>query len=333
MVFDECHHAAEKHPYRVVARHLYDHPGSVKPRILGLTASIINIRVEDILSLEENIRELERCLDCVVATSFDKSLEEYSNRPDPEIVQYSVNREAKVDDLFDWLSDWSIARAFDFFIAWAVDWLLVRGVDWLIDSTFINWLIAHLMNWLVFDCFLAWTSQISCLHYPSRLQAAPMTESLQEVEYVLSDVSGWLEAAKNAKLPLKNTPENLHDRLTDEDKNAKEGLREIRNEVEKVRKCLTALGPYCAYLVSFHASIDHPSQVHIRNAVWIFHHYFFNQYLFWTSFCFFFKLVPLWVISMYTAFMYIFNILFSKLWLGFVYILFSWKFVYISFWV
>ena len=100
MVFDECHHAAENHPYRVVARHLHDHPGSVKPRILGLTASIINIRLENILSLEESIRELERCLDCVVATSFDKSLEEYSNRPDPEIVQYSVNREAKMDDLF-----------------------------------------------------------------------------------------------------------------------------------------------------------------------------------------------------------------------------------------
>ena len=79
------------------------------------------------------------------------------------------------------------------------------------------------------------------------------------MKHVLSDVSGWLEAAKNAKLPLNNTPENLHDRLTDEDKNAKEGLREIRNEVEKVRKCLTDLGPYCAYLVSFHAGTNHKS--------------------------------------------------------------------------
>ena len=47
LVFDEAHHAADKHPYNVIMREFHDHYSgslnanneSIKPSILGLTAS------------------------------------------------------------------------------------------------------------------------------------------------------------------------------------------------------------------------------------------------------------------------------------------------------
>lgn len=102
VILDECHHCAKEHPYREIMRLLLHHEGTAgtrsKPRILGLSASVINIKLkfrelppeERILKLESAIRELEECLGCIVVTSLDGSLREYGARPDPIVVQYLV---------------------------------------------------------------------------------------------------------------------------------------------------------------------------------------------------------------------------------------------------
>ncbi|XP_055346103.1 endoribonuclease Dicer-like [Paramacrobiotus metropolitanus] len=96
LIVDECHHAGgEEHPYRQIMRIFLRARTDGGPRILGLTASGINIRLkkknmspQD--QLEDEIKQLEACLGCKVVTSLDESLNEYGARPSPDIVTFEV---------------------------------------------------------------------------------------------------------------------------------------------------------------------------------------------------------------------------------------------------
>lgn len=86
MIFDECHHAlGGNHPYRkIMDLYLSEPKGKwfilrsiihllileVQPRILGLTASLINDKT-DPDTLEKKLYKLERILDCDIETSCD----------------------------------------------------------------------------------------------------------------------------------------------------------------------------------------------------------------------------------------------------------------------
>ncbi|KRZ27865.1 Endoribonuclease Dicer, partial [Trichinella pseudospiralis] len=100
IVFDECHHAAKQHPYRKIME-LYklcynNNSNGVQPRILGLTASVMN-RKGDENCLQKAIRSLETTL-CsrVVGTSHTDMLKLYSADPHIAVVA------CKNDNKHDW---------------------------------------------------------------------------------------------------------------------------------------------------------------------------------------------------------------------------------------
>ncbi|GMR41734.1 hypothetical protein PMAYCL1PPCAC_11929, partial [Pristionchus mayeri] len=82
MIFDECHHAlGGNHPYRKIMDRYFEEDKEKRPRILGLTASLINDKT-DPDTLEKKLAKLERILDCDIETSCDLvSVSKYGARP------------------------------------------------------------------------------------------------------------------------------------------------------------------------------------------------------------------------------------------------------------
>ncbi|XP_027015698.2 endoribonuclease Dicer [Tachysurus fulvidraco] len=79
VIFDECHLAITDHPYRDIMKKCEDSPGC--PRILGLTASILNGKC-DPSDLEEKIQNLEKILRCNAETATDLVvLDRYATQP------------------------------------------------------------------------------------------------------------------------------------------------------------------------------------------------------------------------------------------------------------
>ena len=88
LIFDECHHAKKEHPYRQItqafnAYHKYD-----LPKIMGLTASVVNGKVKP-RSLESEIKELERTLRATCETSQDEDVDLFAARPKEKVVVFS----------------------------------------------------------------------------------------------------------------------------------------------------------------------------------------------------------------------------------------------------
>ncbi|XP_046774599.1 endoribonuclease Dicer isoform X2 [Gallus gallus] len=79
LVFDECHLAIQDHPYREIMKICEDYPSC--PRILGLTASILNGKC-DPAELEEKIKKLEKILKSNAETATDLVvLDRYTSQP------------------------------------------------------------------------------------------------------------------------------------------------------------------------------------------------------------------------------------------------------------
>ncbi|KRZ14848.1 Endoribonuclease Dicer [Trichinella zimbabwensis] len=100
IVFDECHHATKQHPYRKIME-LYklcynNNNNGVQPRILGLTASVMNKKGDE-NGLQKAIRSLETTL-CsrVVGTSHTDVLKLHSADPHIAIIA------CKNDNKHDW---------------------------------------------------------------------------------------------------------------------------------------------------------------------------------------------------------------------------------------
>uniref|UniRef100_A0A8C8RTW7 ribonuclease III n=1 Tax=Pelusios castaneus TaxID=367368 RepID=A0A8C8RTW7_9SAUR len=79
LVFDECHLAIQDHPYREIMKICEKYPSC--PRILGLTASILNGKC-DPAELEEKIQKLEKILKSNAETATDLVvLDRYTSQP------------------------------------------------------------------------------------------------------------------------------------------------------------------------------------------------------------------------------------------------------------
>ncbi|PAV60477.1 hypothetical protein WR25_10602 [Diploscapter pachys] len=87
LIFDECHHAlGHNHPYRAIMRNYISLPQDDRPRILGLTASIISDKTLP-NDLEDKINKLEKILDCSVETTSNLvALSKYGARPYEAVV-------------------------------------------------------------------------------------------------------------------------------------------------------------------------------------------------------------------------------------------------------
>ncbi|XP_028968970.1 endoribonuclease Dicer [Galendromus occidentalis] len=91
LIFDECHCATGKDPYVQIMQNHYmsTHPTS-RPRILGLTASVLNKRVKT-SEMMDRIEELECKLGANLVTAF--SAVDYITRPREIIVKYAHRNE------------------------------------------------------------------------------------------------------------------------------------------------------------------------------------------------------------------------------------------------
>ena len=92
LIIDECHHATGKHPMREVMRYYasvkQSNPEATLPRILGLTASVIQKKCKS-REVPKMLKELEICLDSHLVTSsnYDEVLE-YTTKPKEVFVPY-----------------------------------------------------------------------------------------------------------------------------------------------------------------------------------------------------------------------------------------------------
>ena len=99
LVLDECHHTKKNHPYAQIMKRIEDF--SIKPRVMGLTASIINEKVKNKgislrHHLEERMKELEINLRAVCVTCVDQSSTlPYATKPKESIREYP---DLEIDD-------------------------------------------------------------------------------------------------------------------------------------------------------------------------------------------------------------------------------------------
>ncbi|XP_052740940.1 endoribonuclease Dicer isoform X2 [Bicyclus anynana] len=90
IIFDECHHAVEDHPMRLIMKHFENCPKQEQPRILGLTATLLNGNVK-LNKVEEILRELETTFQATIATANDMGeVAPHSTNP-KEILQHYRN--------------------------------------------------------------------------------------------------------------------------------------------------------------------------------------------------------------------------------------------------
>ncbi|CAB3254713.1 unnamed protein product [Arctia plantaginis] len=87
LIFDECHHAVEDHPMRIIMKHFEDCPKVKQPRVLGLTATLLNANVK-LNKVEETLHDLEITFHATIATVDELGqVLNYSTNPH-EMVQF-----------------------------------------------------------------------------------------------------------------------------------------------------------------------------------------------------------------------------------------------------
>ena len=105
LIFDECHHAKKNDPYRQIMQCFSDCPQRSLPKVMGLTASIVNGKVKP-YKIESEIQELERTLRSTCETSQDKDVEKYAVKPEELVLDYpSQSTDENVNILIQILSD------------------------------------------------------------------------------------------------------------------------------------------------------------------------------------------------------------------------------------
>ena len=105
LIFDECHHAKNKDPYSQIMEYYSTCQQRPLPKVLGLTASIVNGKVKP-FQIESEIQELERTLRSTCETSQDEDVEKYAAKPEELVLVYkSESTDENVNILIQILSD------------------------------------------------------------------------------------------------------------------------------------------------------------------------------------------------------------------------------------
>ena len=90
LIFDECHHAKKKHPYRQIMQFFIGCETEDCPKVLGLTAAVVHRKVKA-QNIESEIKELECTLRSTCETSQDEEIEKFAAKPTEEVVTFSNN--------------------------------------------------------------------------------------------------------------------------------------------------------------------------------------------------------------------------------------------------
>lgn len=88
LIFDECHHAKKNDPYKQIMQFFDCCPREAHPKVMGLTASIVNGKVKP-SKIESEIRELEKTLRSTCETSQDEDVEKFAAKPEEQVLTFS----------------------------------------------------------------------------------------------------------------------------------------------------------------------------------------------------------------------------------------------------
>ncbi|XP_049872216.1 endoribonuclease Dicer [Pectinophora gossypiella] len=90
LIFDECHHAVIDHPMRLVMKHFETCPPSKQPRVLGLTATLLNANVT-MQKVEITLHDLETTFHATIATVNELGeVLNYSTNPNESMKTYRL---------------------------------------------------------------------------------------------------------------------------------------------------------------------------------------------------------------------------------------------------
>ena len=108
LIFDECHHARKNDPYKKIMQFFTDGSGcssEVHPKIMGLTASIVNGKVKSSDEINFELRELEHTLRSNCVTSRDEDVGKFAAKPMEEVLTFSNETNNDKTKLITTLSD------------------------------------------------------------------------------------------------------------------------------------------------------------------------------------------------------------------------------------
>ncbi|KAJ8678831.1 hypothetical protein QAD02_014618, partial [Eretmocerus hayati] len=98
LIFDECHKAVKEHPMRQIMQRFEGFPHSQKPRILAMSASLLNSNVK-IEKIEQTLKELEITFDASILTvDALESVKAYATDPKEFIEYYKPAPKSSVVD-------------------------------------------------------------------------------------------------------------------------------------------------------------------------------------------------------------------------------------------
>ena len=95
LIFDECHHAKKNHPYKQIMQCFGDCKEDDYPKVMGLTASVVNEKVKSQNDLKSKIKKLECTLRSTCETSQDEEVEKFAAKPREKVKRF-LN--ATIDD-------------------------------------------------------------------------------------------------------------------------------------------------------------------------------------------------------------------------------------------
>ncbi|XP_076751647.1 endoribonuclease Dcr-2 [Xylocopa sonorina] len=87
IIFDECHRAVNDHPMRQIMRHFENYSKEERPKVLGLTATLLNSNVK-LGKIQSIIKSLEITLNARVITT-SRALNDYHSTPKEEIIEFN----------------------------------------------------------------------------------------------------------------------------------------------------------------------------------------------------------------------------------------------------
>ena len=91
LIFDECHSAKSKknnHPYNQIMENFMRYPIEAHPKVMGLTASVLNRKVK-LSKIESEIKELQENLRSTCETSHNEDVEKFAAKPKEEVLTFS----------------------------------------------------------------------------------------------------------------------------------------------------------------------------------------------------------------------------------------------------
>uniref|UniRef100_A0A2H8TDA5 Endoribonuclease Dicer n=1 Tax=Melanaphis sacchari TaxID=742174 RepID=A0A2H8TDA5_9HEMI len=87
LIFDECHHAVSLHPFKQIMQIFHDSNLNIDehPRILGLTATLINSNTKNV---KDELTKLQTTFNATIRTRYDENIQVFSARPEEFIYLY-----------------------------------------------------------------------------------------------------------------------------------------------------------------------------------------------------------------------------------------------------